>query len=182
MYSPRLGRFLQTAPIFYADNMNMYAYVGNDPFNKSDSTGTQTEILEEVLVTAPKPIENPFCWCHVGVAAQALVNEMAEQQQRNMAMAMTAVVMASSMLNESSTDEGEVQEEYDSLEDAVGATYPLDEVEKEGKTKDAGLRGQGYTEKWTGVDSNGEHQSAFKNPRTGKWTGGHRSSKSDKYW
>jgi RHS repeat-associated protein len=38
-YSPTLGRFLQTDPSGYGDGMNWYAYVGNDPLNKSDPTG-----------------------------------------------------------------------------------------------------------------------------------------------
>jgi RHS repeat-associated protein len=68
IYSPELGRFLQTDPIrFEAGDVNFYRYVSNNPLNKIDPTGLISYAPGTCIeVSRCKGICKYRCWCPPG--------------------------------------------------------------------------------------------------------------------
>jgi RHS repeat-associated protein len=81
-YDPVIGRFLSPDPTGYADGLNVYAYVGNDPVNRTDPTGN----LAFLIPLGVACVETGVCqaaaiWAVrvVGVVAVgAILNEAAD--------------------------------------------------------------------------------------------------------
>lgn len=205
-YDPLVGRFYSNDPVgFRTTNtmmFNRYAYANNNPYKFVDPDGRQSMLLGVDLMDGIPNILDPVdAGRRVGAGGstpEGLGQDPNLKKAGNLigiALAAGIMIAMSESSDEedgttSSSEDGNgdaetndpdlVKETWPSLHSATGHVNPLEDVTYEGKTKQPGLVAQGYTKKYSGTNSDGEVYTAFKNPETGGWTGGHRSSANDK--
>jgi RHS repeat-associated protein len=61
-YNPQIGRFLQTDPVGYDAGMNLYAYCGNEPIDRTDPSGEWASYSFNWIQTGSTWTLHILCW------------------------------------------------------------------------------------------------------------------------
>jgi RHS repeat-associated protein len=73
-YDPLIGRFLAIDPVGYQDQLNLYAYVRNDPVNRTDPDGRVAETLWDIAslaLSVGQFVQSPSIGNAIGVVVDA---------------------------------------------------------------------------------------------------------------
>jgi RHS repeat-associated protein len=129
VYSPALGRFLQTDPMGNIDGPNLYAYVGNNPVSARDPSG-------KFVVAIPIAFE-VAAWTGAAWRAWRVARAVAAANAvRNTVVVTGGIALGATALNETTKSEGAKEGEEEESEEAVGeeAVDDADEEEDLGLT------------------------------------------------